>query len=486
MACADAPRAITASALAQFRSADLELLAKREIRARNVRALDGSTCRAKTEDGVARGYDDGECADLGDSYFNMPALDWSHSHTPLIFFPPRATVVGGIANPQAIAHALRLRSAVAALQSPGDGQRCRDKAFYMHELPQVGFGSVIEYATMFLGRSLSLGTQFRIGPDSSRAWTSSWFCGDHGRSLGCYFNLSACCAIVLDPSSVGGRQPLRLPRRRDPINVAARGFNEYGSAWVSAQMTRYLFDRATPSTRAEITKRRQRLGWPPSGQPAAAIGGGADGADARLVIGMHIRGGDSCLRGRYCPANLTSSYFAAAARLRSLYGANRILLATDNAEAARLCAARVLGFECATQSIERKKFEASDKIEDRVALHNTGALSGSAVALDALADMDMLADCDMFVMLLRSCFARVAYALAMGRKSRPPPIISLEAPWSPFKGAMKGGKGGKGGKFGMRKMKMGAMPHPGGGRAARAGKRGMAMRDGSRAGGGAW
>ena len=70
-----------------------------------------------------------------------------------------------------------------------------------------------------------------------------------------------------------------------------------------------------------------------------------------------------------------------------------------------------------------------------------------AVALDALADIDMLADADMFVLLLRSCFARVAYALAMGRRGRPPPVISLEAPWSPAKGdKMRNGKAGKVGK----------------------------------------
>lgn len=43
-----------------------------------------------------------------------------------------------------------------------------------------------------------------------------------------------------------------------------------------------------------------------------------------------------------------------------------------------------------------------------MAEHATGELSGSSVALDALADIDMLADADMFVLLFRSCFARVA------------------------------------------------------------------------------
>ena len=97
----------------------------------------------------------------------------------------------------------------------------------------------------------------------------------------------------------------------------------------------------------------------------------------------------------------------------------------------------MLGFLCHTQRIERDKFVSTSLIEDRVAQHDEGRLSGAAVALDALADIEMLADADMFVMLLRSCFARVAYALAMARQGRPPPIISLEAPWSPYKGMKK-------------------------------------------------
>ena len=53
--------------------------------------------------------------------------------------------------------------------------------------------------------------------------------------------------------------------------------------------------------------------------------------------------------------SLTSSYFAAAAELRSVYGANRILLATDDEEAAALCGQRILGFECATQRHRAQK-----------------------------------------------------------------------------------------------------------------------------------
>ena len=159
------------------------------------------------------------------------------------------------------------------------------------------------------------------------------------------------------------------------------------------------------------------------------------------------------------PLNLTSSYFAAAAELRSVYGANRILLATDDVEAAALCGQRILGFECATQSIERKKFESAELIENRVAQHQEGSMSGSAVALDALADIDMLADTDMFVMLFRSCFARVAYALAMGPKGPPAAyylargaVVALQRrKMGKMKMKMGGGGKGKGGGMRMRR-----------------------------------
>ena len=446
-ACPEAQQTLTHQALSTFVAADAGHLAKRAIEPSNVRSLDGSPCKARTADGVALAYD-GKCADLGETYTFAAAMDESHGHTPLTFLPNRSSIIA-TANREALRHADGLRSAIEALQFPAGaaslhcGRQVVDRpTYYMHVLPQVGFGSVIEYTIMFLARGLAIGAPVRLGPDSSVAWTSKWFCGAR-RSVTCYFNLSSCCAVM---SAHGQTRPLMLPRRRDPINVAARGFNEYGSAWVSAQLARFLFDRMTPPTRAQLDRRRSGTLYEQWMRPHAAGGG-----ERPLVIGMHIRRGDSCHKRRYCPSNLTSSYFAAAAKLRAVYGANRLLLATDDAEAARLCAQHVLGFECTTQSIERRKFESAELIENRVAQHEAGDLSGSTVALDALADIDMLADCDMFVLLLRSCFARVAYALAMGRKGRPPPVISLEAPWSPHRGfkakamsmAMRNGHGGK-------------------------------------------
>ena len=132
-----------------------------------------------------------------------------------------------------------------------------------------------------------------------------------------------------------------------------RGWDAYGSAWVSAQLVGYIFRRMLPATRRQLDARR--VAWPHAGPGGAGGSGGGSGGGGNeggsspggggnhLVIGMHIRAGDSCHMRRYCPTNLTGSYFAAAARLRAKYGANRIHLATDSAEAAALCARRAAG-----------------------------------------------------------------------------------------------------------------------------------------------
>eukprot|EP00965_Chrysotila_dentata_P221640 6192483-Pleurochrysis_carterae.AAC.1 len=94
---------------------------------------------------------------------------------------------------------------------------------------------------------------------------------------------------------------------------------------------------------------------------------------------------------------------------------------------------------CDTLRIARDKFASNTFIEKRVGAHASGPLSGSAVALDMLADVDMLADCDYLVILFRSAVSRLAYALSLARWNRPQPVISMQWPWSPayFKVAMR-------------------------------------------------
>ena len=70
----------------------------------------------------------------------------------------------------------------------------------------------------------------------------------------------------------------------------------------------------------------------------------------------------------------TATYFKAAAELRSKYGINRLLLATDDADAAQLCAQRVLGFDCVCMRMDRQRFKSYTSIERRVVKHQQGSL----------------------------------------------------------------------------------------------------------------
>ncbi len=76
----------------------------------------------------------------------------------------------------------------------------------------------------------------------------------------------------------------------------------------------------------------------------------------------------------------------------------------------RAVLAGVLGFDCRTLRMDRERFNARTSIERRVVRQASGPLSGSAVALDALADVEMLADCEAHVLVLRSAVSRPAPA----------------------------------------------------------------------------
>ena len=229
----------------------------------------------------------------------------------------------------------------------------------------------------------------------------------------------------------GGGRPLVLPRRRDPINVAARGFNQYGSAWVSAQLAAFLFDRLTPNTRREIARRRASIGVtrtdvaasgaPPRPSPLACTSAAATRASA----------------GASAPPTLHPNR-GRAARLRELYDAARADALTTRPS--RLAPRARDGFRCTSPSKSsagssrgarrlRPRRPARDGHTLRLQRsHSRGAgRHGHARGLRRLRDAR-----------LRSCFARVAYALATARKGRPPPIISLEAPRDSVQGVQTG------------------------------------------------
>lgn len=204
-------------------------------------------------------------------------------------------------------------------------------------------------------------------------------------------------------------------------------FNRYGTLWVSAQLVHWLFSRMHPTIRRAIDTRRAGVLPRTPDQPSPLT----EASDRReRCIGMHVRRGDSCSLGsRFCPRNFTQTYFAAAARLRRQYGINKLVVATDDAGAADMCARGAMGFNCHTMAMDRVRFDARQSIERRVVHHTTGLLSGSAVSLDALADVEMLSECDAHVLVLRSAVSRLALALSVARKGRHSPLISLQWPW---------------------------------------------------------
>jgi hypothetical protein len=422
---------------------------------KSVRAFDGSSCAPVTGSGIAQ-VAPGKCVDLGVSRSALSdrvegALD-APSSPGMEYLPQRAALASGPPSRSFEQYAQRLQHRLQQQQFPPNGGGVRDGCgsvgappwrvlYYVDAVPQLGFGSTVEYGIMFLARATHLGSQLVFGRRSSPVWTSPWACGGE-RSLSCYFNMTGCCGVL----QIGGRT-LQLPRRRNPINLGLPGFETFGAAALSGQLAHFFFERMTPRTRAEVDKRREavlprRVGSPgaPPAQPAC--------------IGMHVRGGDACHARRYCPSNLTSTYFAEAARMRDLYGVNTIILATDSSRAAEACASRPLGFECRTLRMTRAKFESATFIEQRVSKHEAGKLSGSTIALDTLADVDMLADCQYHVLVFRSAISRLAYALATARRSGPTPVASMQNPFGSSYLKLAGGRRGGGagrGKGGKRR-----------------------------------
>ena len=407
----------------------------------NLVAMDGSACKAVTPDGMAMSSN-GACVDFGvpgNLHSSSHVLPFGASMT-FEYLPARDSASRSTAARRAFqmySSKLQLvleRQQFVADRAIKDGCGVRDAPqwramYYVHDVPMIGFGSVIEYGMMFLARATQLGTQLVFGSSSSPVWTSPWACGQE-RSLGCYFNTSSCCGML-----TMDRSPLRLPRRRNPINLGLRGHDEFGTAALSGQLAHFFFSRMTPATRDAVDKRRASVlpRRPGGGLPTSSC------------IGMHVRGGDACHAHRFCPSNLTATYFAQAARLRSLYGVNVIVMATDSPSAAAACRAAPLGFECRTMPMARDKFDSPTFIEARVAKHEGGALSGSTVALDTLADIDMLADCDHHVLIFRSAVSRLAYGLAVARHGGPTPVVSMQLPFgtSSAKLFMKRGKKAK-------------------------------------------
>jgi hypothetical protein len=302
---------------------------------------------------------------------------------------------------------------------------------------------------------------------SLERWTSPWLCGDD-RSLGCYFDVgdALCEGIEQDP-------PLPLfsgidNAHRVAITDAASG-HSLGTVWYASIVLEWMMGRMRPAVAKQVTRLRRDSFMPlvrrrlsseaasPEGtrlrdrnsgdihrgdwlealaENRAAVWPKAAGraAGEGPIIGMHVRAGDKCSSGRsigaaLCPlegGGLERMYWSAARRMRSLYGAKTIVLATDSDSVVRSCRETLgrEGFECAALLIDRKAYNRHRGvwIEHRV---DMGEMDGSQLVVDALADIDVLGDCDMFIGAFVSYFSRLSYQLILARKGHHVPFVSV-------------------------------------------------------------
>eukprot|EP00965_Chrysotila_dentata_P241158 6204124-Pleurochrysis_carterae.AAC.2 len=350
-----------AAAARSFVAVDDAVAAGASIVLQNIRLLDGSRCnQTSTPVGVAPLEGD-SCVDFGVS--NAVDGQWPH-----LEYLPSASILRSGPSVFAAGLAARLHRLLEASQFGKEGGV--DSVLNIDLMPLIGFGQVVEVAVMYLAHAAHTQQQVSFAADTIPEWSSEWLC-DGIHSIHCYFNLSGrpgsierLSKLPLVPEGRGG---LRRRMKAKARLIGLPGWNHFGAIWVSAQLSRYLFERMQPRVRQEVDLRRRLLF--PSGVPAG-------------TIGLHIRKGDSCvLRSRFCASNLTR-YFAEAVRIGERYSATRLFVATDDAAAAAMCASKPLGMHCVTANMERARFAAQTSIELRVAEHARGGrddgLSGNA------------------------------------------------------------------------------------------------------------
>jgi hypothetical protein len=154
------------------------------------------------------------------------------------------------------------------------------------------------------------------------------------------------------------------------------------------------------------------------------------GFEDGIMIGMHVRHGDGCLHGRrrqHGCRNL-SEFVEEARTLRDFYGLNirKIYLATDSDSIIEQVADHEHEFTFLYQNVSRKKFESSQKIENRFQIHK---MNKHQLMVETLIDIFLLSECSYFVTQQASALSRIALSLASSRLEYIPPYISLDGPW---------------------------------------------------------
>ena len=269
-------------------------------------------------------------------------------------------------------------------------------------------------------------------------------------------------------STLGNDSTALLDAGADVIrgSVMASGFGSlfnssepsFGAVWWAGQLAVHSLAASGPCTQAAAEHIRRRSGAH-HGRDSAALGTNAGhrhlpvGNDDELVLAMHIRRGDACMRwtstrgdwrtkphGRPCWT--TEAYVAAAEDMRDRYGVRVLRLATDSAVAMREVE-EVLGGrgwevhalrydrvavggqegvnEGSTVSDERHVF-----IEKRMR-EGDPSLDRSLVIGSLAAELELLSGADMMIGTARSQVTRLAFLAMVGRLGRTPPFIFLDS-----------------------------------------------------------
>jgi hypothetical protein len=155
------------------------------------------------------------------------------------------------------------------------------------------------------------------------------------RNLYCYFKPFSRCLNVAESALVD------MPPPADRISLPQLA--HLGSFWLESQVLHYWW-QFTTRTAAFVAKKRAQAGV----------------SFRRPTIGMQVRRGDACKadagdgHGRFCPS-LRQSYLPIARKMQSVYGVDRIFMATDDQRAVEECK-NWSGFRCYALDVNRKRY----------------------------------------------------------------------------------------------------------------------------------
>lgn len=152
-----------AARLADFEARDAAYPGREAEPTLRLLPLDGSSCVARTRDGVASAGS--ACVDLGVGADEEAGQDarlggWHLKYLPEPHHLRRPLPLEMAARASQLHQLLTLQQFPLSCDSHLDTRQ----TYYVHTVPLVGFGSVIEYSVMFLARASHMHAQLVLGP----------------------------------------------------------------------------------------------------------------------------------------------------------------------------------------------------------------------------------------------------------------------------------------------------------------------------------